>query len=206
MGCEVYPFAAVGSGAVIQNTTKGVYVLTAAHVCDESDNIAQFSHIPDAEFEIKFFAISLKGDKKPVKVVKQRMDHDICILWVKNLFLKPIKISPSEPEPGDLVLNIAAPLGVFARDMVPIFKGFYNGTDMFDRDVYSLPAYGGSSGSPILNEKGELIGMVHSTLANFNNIAVSPKYHIMREFINETIDNHISYRFMRLLFSHFIDI
>jgi S1-C subfamily serine protease len=203
-GCAVYPFAAVGSGAVIQNTTKGVYVLTAAHVCDESDNKSQFSHIPDAEFIINFYAVSLKGVRKPVKVVNFVLEHDVCILWVKNLFLKPINISPSEPEPGDVVLNIAAPLGIFSYDMVPIFKGFYNGVDMYGRAAYSLPAFGGSSGSPILNLKGELIGMVHSTIREFNNIAVSPNYNAMRSFINDTIDGHMSYRFMRILFSPFM--
>ncbi len=202
--CVEESFSAVASGVVIQNTLKGAYVLTAAHVCDEAGTLQQFSYLPKVKINVKFFVITLEEDKKLVQIIDFNTKHDICVVWVENLFIPPVAMSPSAPEPGDLVLNIAAPLGVFSKDMVPIFQGIYSGVDEAGRAVYTLPAFGGSSGSPIFNSKGELIGMVHSTLRYFNHIALSPNYNAMREFLNTTIDRHMSYRFLRLLWRPFM--
>ena len=103
-------------------------------------------------------------------------------------------------------MNIAAPLGVHSENMIPIFKGFFNGTDVHGVDFYSLPSFGGSSGSPILNTKGEIIGMIHSTIIRFHNISISPNYYAMVEFINETIDNDIRNRYWRALLRPFLGI
>mgnify|MGYP003143469981 FL=1 len=130
--------------------------------------------------------------------------QDVCLVWVDNLFKPQVTISPRAPEPGDTVLNIAAPLGVFSRDMVPIFKGFYNGVNEYHMGVYSLPAFGGSSGSPIFNQKGELVGMVHSTIRHFNNIALSPSYWEMRTFINDALEGDITNRYLRSLLRPFL--
>jgi S1-C subfamily serine protease len=203
-GCVENTFSAVASGVVVQNTMRGAYVLTAAHVCDESDVIQKHAHVPDTKIEFEFYVITLNSDKKPVQILDYDNTHDVCIVWVKNLFIQPVAIAPSGPEPGDVILNLAAPLGIFSDNMVPIFQGFYDGIDEKNRAVYSLPAYGGSSGSPIFNEKGELIGMVHSTIRHFNFITLSPTYNAMRKFIYKTIDQHMSYRFLRILWSPFM--
>jgi S1-C subfamily serine protease len=204
--CEEQSFSAVASGVVIQNTLKGSYILTAAHVCDDSDIVAQFSSLPNTKFSFKFRAITLDDDRKTIIIVNFNVKHDVCVVWAENMFVKPVVISPSAPEPGDRVLNIAAPLGIFSKNMVPIFEGFYNGDDEHERAVYSLPAFGGSSGSPIVNEKGELIGMVHSTIRYFHNVSLSPNYHAMRGFINTTIDEHMRYRFFRSLWRPFMEL
>ena len=110
------------------------------------------------------------------------------MVWVKNLFEPPILISTKEPVPGEKVYNLAAPLGVHDIDMVPIFDGYFNGVDSRGIALYSIPAFGGSSGSPIVNVRGELVGMIHSTLRYFPQIALSPNYKAMRAFINNSIE------------------
>ena len=204
--CKDRSFGAFASGVVIQNTLKGAYVLTAAHVCDDSDTLKQFKDLPNVKISINFHVVTLESDKRSVKVLDFNNKHDICLLWVENLFAQPVSISPSAPKPGDRVFNIAAPLGVFSENMVPIFQGFYNGIDSKGRANYSLPAFGGSSGSPIFNARGELVGMVHSTIRYFNQIALSPNYKAMRTFINRTIDKDISNRFFRSLWGPFLGI
>lgn len=202
--CMERSFSAVASGVVIQNKLEGSYVLTAAHVCDEEHTKREIENDPNAELKIKFFAVTLGLIKKPVTIIKFDNRQDVCLVWVDNLFSPQVTIAPKAPVPGDTVLNIAAPLGVFSKDMVPIFQGFYNGVNEYKMGVYSLPAFGGSSGSPIFNQKGELIGMVHSTIRHFNNIALSPNYWSMREFINDALEEDISNRFFRSLLRPFL--
>jgi S1-C subfamily serine protease len=178
-----------GSGAVVKTTFSGAYVLTAAHVCDDSDIIAQIKKdMPGVKLNIEFDVITLDGSKYSVDILDMDHKNDICILWVQDLYEPPILIATKAPEPGEHVYNLAAPLGVHDVNMVPIFDGFYNGRDNKGAALYSIPAFGGSSGSPIINTRGELVGMIHSTLRHFPQIAISPNYKAMRAFINNTIE------------------
>ena len=203
-GCTSQLLRSVASGVAVHSTLEGAYILTAAHVCDDSDVKAKYQSSPNIEFSSEFSVRTLSNEQKPVKILEFDIKHDICMVWVKNLFIQPVAISPSEPEPGDRVFNIAAPLGIFSKDMVPIFEGFYDGVDQGGRAVYSIPAIGGSSGSPIFNRKGELIGMVHSTIRYFNQITISPNYKAMREFINETIGKHSFLTYFRSIWRPFM--
>lgn len=203
VGCVEQLLRSVASGVVVYGNLKGVYVLTAAHVCDDSDVMAKYIKLPNVKFSPKFFVRSLDGERKPVKIINQDAEHDVCMLWVANLFSQPIAISPSAPKPGDRVFNVAAPLGIFSKNMVPVFEGFYNGTDEEGHAIYSLPAIGGSSGSPIVNKKGELIGMIHSVIRYFNQVSISPNYEAMREFINVSIDEHSSKNYFHSIWRTF---
>lgn len=192
VGCVEQMLRSVASGVVVYGNLKGVYVLTAAHVCDDSDVMAKYIKLPNVKFSPEFFVRALDNERKPVKIINQNADHDVCMLWVANLFSQAVPISPSAPKPGDRIFNVAAPLGIFSKNMVPVFEGFYNGTDEEGNAIYSLPAIGGSSGSPIVNRKGELVGMVHSVIRYFNQVSISPNYKAMREFINVSIEKHSS--------------
>ena len=128
-GCMSQLLRSVASGVVVHSTLKGAYVLTAAHVCDDDDVKAQFVGLPDVKFSSEFMVRTLENERKPVKILESNMKHDICMLWVENLFELAVPISPSAPKPGERVFNIAAPLGIFSKNMVPIFEGFYNGID-----------------------------------------------------------------------------
>ena len=95
-------------------------------------------------------------------------------------------ISASNPKNGDEAYNIAAPMGILHENVVPLLEGFYFGTDG-KRALYSIPAIGGSSGSPIFNKKGYLIGMIHSVNRYFPVISVSPPTSDLRKFIWQAI-------------------
>jgi hypothetical protein len=67
--------------------------------------------------------------------------------------------------------------------MVPLFEGHFFGT-VDNRQFYSLPSIGGTSGSPIVNSDGKLIGMVQSVHSLFHHISVSPSYEELWNFLN----------------------
>lgn len=194
---EVNKWGSTASGAVIKNRFDGSYVLTAAHVCDDNKMkkfINNFFKINYPELKIQyhldFKAIAMDGKEYVVKIVAQDNENDICILWLKECYKEAIPISPAAPNPGDRVYNTAAPLGIFAPGMAPLQEGLYDG-EKDNKAFYSVPAAGGSSGSPIMNYKGELIGMIHSTYRSFNHVSLSPTYKDLYEFIESKTQKHI---------------
>jgi len=203
--CSAKKLRSSGSGAVVKSTFSGGYVLTAAHVCDDSDVIERIKSMdPTAKINSKFEVRTMDGDLYPVEIIDLDFSNDICMLWVDDLYEPPLLVATKAPEPGDRVFNMAAPLGVHSVNMVPIFTGFYNGIDGRNIAIYSLPAFGGSSGSPIINTRGELVGMIHSTLRFFPEIVLSPNYKSMRAFINRSIQRDAKSRiinvFLNVLF------
>jgi len=181
--CMHKKFGAVASGVVVEVTNHGAYALTAGHVC--SDREAK-SFLKNYEHEMIFNVLDINKESFPVKVVAIDHANDLCILRVQGIKKPAVRIASGAPEPGDRVYNLAAPTGIFDKNMIPIFEGFFNGSSK-NRTIYSIPAKGGSSGSPILNHEGELIGMVSAAFIHFPNLAISPRFEETARFIKSTI-------------------
>jgi S1-C subfamily serine protease len=187
--CGTAKYGSTASGAVVRNTPYGSYVLTAEHVCDASYIIEFANQVGAQEYSIDFKVVDIEGNKFDVKIVNSDAPNDICLLWVENFYRKSLAISPKSPEPGDRAYNIAAPLGIFSANMIPIFDGYYSGK-RGNKAFYSIPAAGGSSGSPVLNHKGELVGMIHSVYTRFANVSISPTYSDLTNFLESNIKRH----------------
>ena len=177
--CMTMDLRSTGSGYVVRVTDKGAYIVTAAHVCDgERGLLATVSQ------EIKMKVTTILLESYEAKILKKDASIDACLLFAEGLTsgVSVIPLATKPPKKGERVYNIAAPLGVFDYDMVPIFEGRYAGEES-GQDLYTLPATFGSSGSMLLNSKGELVGMVHSVLAKFRNVAISSPYQKLMDFI-----------------------
>jgi len=182
--CITKRFGATASGAVVGKAPAGAYVLTAAHVCIDERAKKFLSKVKHKMF---FYAIDIDRVYHSVEIVATDRQHDLCVLYVKELQKPSMLIAVDRPAPGDRVYNMAAPMGIFDRNMMPIFEGFYNGNS-FNRALYTLPAIGGSSGSPIMNHRGELIGMVSAAYIRFTHIAISPRFKPTTSFVNKTMN------------------
>ena len=203
-------WGSTASGAIIKNRFDGSYALTAAHVCDDNKvkkfiNSFFIKNHPElqVQYNLDFKAITIDGKEYVAKVVAQDIENDICVLWLEDCYNEAIPLSPSGPVPGDRAYNTAAPLGIFAVGMVPLQEGIFNG-DSKNKAFYSVPAIGGSSGSPIMNHKGELIGMIHSTYRSFNHLSLSPTYKDLSEFINNETQKHIGVHMIDIYMKHLI--
>ncbi len=181
--CINREFGASASGVVVHSHGSNSYALTAAHVCVDSQAKKMLRHY---RHKMRFFVINIDNKPFHIEVVAVDTVNDLCILYVWGLDATPIRISRKAPKPADRVYNMAAPIGIFDKNMIPIFDGFYNG-DAGKHAIYSLPARGGSSGSPIMNEKGELIGMISSVFVHFPQILMSPKFQVTRDFIKKQV-------------------
>ena len=187
MTCEKHILLSTGSGAVVLYSNQKV-VLTAAHICAQD----KFDRIPRRPMQQYFKVIDRKNKEYIVEVIKYDADDDICILRSITGDLEPsfVPVSLKAPEYAEHVYNLAAPVGVIQGEMVPIFSGLFFGKAknmMFGKNeiaFYSIPAIGGSSGSPIFNVKGELVGMVHSVHYRFHHITLSATYERLWNFLN----------------------
>ena len=95
---------------------------------------------------------------------------DVCIIQ-SSINRGSLRLANSEPDYGDRVYNISAPYGMMfpneSGGAVYNTEGLYSGvmrmsSEMTNRNMYTIWTAPGSSGSPILNEQGELIGLVSS--------------------------------------------
>ena len=181
--CATMDLRSSGSGYVVKVSTKGAYIVTAAHVCNGEDGL-----LASVEQTIRMKVSTITLHEYDAVVLKKDQSIDACLLFAEGLTegVEVIPLAMKPPKRGEKVYNIAAPLGMFDYDMVPVFEGRYAGEED-GQDVYSLSATFGSSGSMILNSKGGLVGMVHSVLVKFRNIAISSPYEELMEFIRSGI-------------------
>ena len=181
--CITKNLGATASGVIVGNDGYNSYALTAAHVCVDKEAkkfLKKYKH------EMRFFVININRIAFGVEVVAVDKKNDLCLLYVRGLNGPVVPLAEKQPVPGDRIYNIAAPIGIFDKNMIPIFDGFYNG-DSKNISIYSLPAKGGSSGSPILNHKGELIGMVSAVFIHYPQLIMSPKFEETMCFIKREV-------------------
>ena len=184
-----------GSGSVIATTFDGSYILTAAHLCNHQKELQVLNDINnETEADDEFTEIVLIYKVRDIsnfayraKVVGYDNDLDACISFVWGLFRPALAISNDPPVIGEKYYNISAPAGFFEEDLVPLFEGRYIGSYK-GADTYTIPAVGGSSGSPIINSDGELVGIIYARLSRFHHISLSSDYSKLKNFIFFTIN------------------
>ncbi len=188
--CRVDAGKITGSGAVVKLNSQGGYVLTAGHVCDTGpDIIPKIELIKDIDIIIEILDSDYK--RWHAEIVEINKGIDTCLLWVPGLDKPAVNMSFKDPEKGDKAYNVAAPAGIYYDSAAPLLEGYYMGERKWDGvAMYTIPATGGSSGSPIFNAKGRLIGMIHSVNRYFPFVSISPTSEQLRVFIFSNIKRH----------------
>ena len=77
--------------------------------------------------------------------------------------------------------------------MVPHFHGIYSGKidhGVAIRYITTVPARGGSSGSPLFNADGNVVGMIILVHGDYHEISMSPILSDIRLFLSEGIKLH----------------
>ena len=188
--CLSMNFRSAASGFIINKQEEGSFVITAAHFCEDAQFPGENTTVT-AKYKVK----RLDGTEFTGVSLHYQRDIDVCLMYAADLTegVQAVKISPVEPEPGEKIFNIGAPLSIVGPDMVPILEGRFSG-HLGQNAFYTLPAAPGSSGSMILNERGELIGLVHSVFLRFHVISLSTKYEDLKGFIDEYLYKYILYK------------
>ncbi len=185
--CQSHKMRAYASGAIVKRNESGSWILTAGHVCDTSDLTSGAPQIEGAtiDFDVKILASPENGEQFQTKIVRIDTTIDSCLLYAKNMTRwKPIRIRTSPVKHGEILYNIASPLGVATPEMVPVLNGHYSGDLSFTRSAYTIPAAPGSSGSPIFDRRGKLVGMIHSVYIRFPFLSFGPTQKRLLEFLD----------------------
>jgi S1-C subfamily serine protease len=116
-------------------------------------------------------ALALRGCWRSSVVVAQDLDRDLALLRLDSTpeFMKPVHLAAQLPNLGDHLHDISHPSGlefawVYAsgtvrqRGEIAIAPG--ENARRISTIVCQLPAQGGSPGGPVLNDKGELVGVL----------------------------------------------
>ncbi len=190
-GAPAGTISSKGSGMAIGYTQNGnSAVLTANHVC----NPPPFTAMSAMEnFTKKISITDFHGNRYDASIVLTNVANDLCILEVEGMEAPPVEISKNEVSIGDRVYNVASPMAFFSPGMVPLFDGYYSG-DIFSSQgidsIYTISAREGSSGSSVLNSKGEIIGVVHSSIPGFHSVAICTTFNELRAFVSEFQASH----------------
>ena len=180
MSCAEHTLVSSGTGSIILYHGKKA-VLTAAHVCKDN-RLRELVNATSGDIMLK--AIDRNDKQYRIEIIKSNDKYDICVLKAAGRVLEPphLRLSKKMPEYAEEVYNLAAPSGIIDGEMVPIFRGNYHGISN-GVAFYSVAAIGGSSGSPILNIDGELIGVLHSVHYKFHHITLATSYPTTWNFI-----------------------
>jgi len=192
--CIEMEIVAFGSSFAIAkakiNDMNGSLILTAGHICD-NDQIAiplkKYGKTPE-KTTITYKFRDIKNRKYSGIVIDIDVEPDLCIMFVSDFSVAKINPIRHELNPGDRVWNIAAPTGLFGKGMVPIFSGYFAGLNDDKKATYSIPAAPGSSGSPLINSHGELVGVLVALHREMPHISYSPSTLDLYKFIIDSCD------------------
>lgn len=168
------PIATASGVIVAQVNENNTIIATAKHVCVGPKKMRVFD-VNTAQYE--------------ALILDMNETHDLCLITTRTKIEFPaVKLSKKEPNIGDNAFNIAAPYGLHDDHMSLLFHGHYAGkfnipVEDFPLDVYTIPGGSGSSGSPVFNEKWELIGIISRGHQLLEHVILSVGFEHVRDYL-----------------------
>lgn len=161
---------------VMEDNFKQPLSLGSGFIIDQGKVITNLHVIQDAEFGY----ITISGESKKHKIegyLAVDKINDLALLSVPTLEGNVIELSTNSPEIGDKIYAIGNPKGLSGT----ISEGIISGIRNFNNEELiqiTAPISPGSSGGPVINNNGELIGVSVGTIdAGQNlNFAIPTKY------------------------------
>ena len=159
---EVYTSSSQASGLAFKSINNTTYILTADHFCEDYNP----DSIDELGFSDKLYVEDYLGNTwADAIVVAQDPLTDLCLVSSKNMRnVKRIKLAKEMPQMGEDVFAISEPLGIGPDGTALHFTGKFSGCDNDGICYFSIPATFGSSGSVILNDNGEMVGMIQKAV------------------------------------------
>ena len=199
----VYRGKMTGSASVIHHNKNRTYLMTAAHMIWMLPIHPIRKLLLEAKGKLKHVSTytftDFHGKKYGLKeVIKSDKKTDLAIVTIKKTNIPALPLAYKAPKVKDRLFNVAAPAGIFEKGLVLFFEGRFMG---YSNDkkwtgqnapvaLTNIPVAGGSSGSPILNRCGEIVGMVSAVHRRFHHISLSPTHKQVFNFFHKYLKKH----------------
>lgn len=179
------------SGGVISVKDDILFALTAAHFCfdTEEDLLDTGKDGKTIEFK-KLIIVHFLNTATSAYIEKIDPKSDLCLLSFRmqeietsKVELKDIKLAKKMPDIGENIFTVSSPLSIYGKSFRLHFNGNFGGCDSRYGCMYTIPATYGSSGSLVLNKKGQLISVVSISIIPFQNISAGPHVDDIRKFL-----------------------
>jgi S1-C subfamily serine protease len=185
-----YPYGpnGIGSGIVV-NTKRdeGVDILTNYHVIKGAEKVlVKMNHI---EWEAQ-----IRGFNK---------DKDLALLVIMpSVDYPPISFAKTIPQHGDPILVAGAPMGMEQTISTGIVSGLREIGKELAYIQFTAPVSPGSSGGPLVNMNGEVVGMVTMALTQGQNMNFAIAFPILEDFVLSTHVMDLQIHFPKNLMSY----
>ena len=181
-----------GSGGVIWQGDDSTVVITAAHVCNLKHTVMSIKEREEKPENVKHAMkiLDRKNRAYPVISYVAAVEFDACLVHISKMTgAAAIPFAKKDPKIGEIIYNIASPLGIYSDAGSPMFTGYYSGDFKFkdisdnEMSLFSLPAAPGSSGSMLLNKNMEIVGVVSAVYTRFHHLTISPSIKDLRNLM-----------------------
>jgi S1-C subfamily serine protease len=169
-----------GSGVVLRSYPEQSVILTNEHVCDLTTKGGFVFH---------------GNNRHVVRAFKKDTEHDLCLVLVYSNLGVNTNLASAAASINDEVIvvghpallpeiitkghpssNMIAPIMVGFKNMAPVFREY-------ETTVFSNTIIPGSSGSPVLNSKGELVAVVFASMSRELSYALAVPYNYVKKFL-----------------------
>jgi S1-C subfamily serine protease len=173
----------LGSGFILETDGKEEYVMTAGHICIAPPPPGVGLHeIPGLNISYKISLTTGFGRTATAEIIAIDVNNDLCLLKASKELGPGLTIYKDDLMLHSKVYNMANPAGLASSLAVPVFEGYYIG-DVSMLSLFTIPAVGGSSGSPIMNHRNEVVSIVSAAAVRFDEYAIGPKTETIRKFL-----------------------
>ena len=111
-------------------------------------------------------------------VVGFDLKHDVCVLKLSEAVGASLPLSTDDVAVGDDILVAGNPEGLEASFSKGIVSGIRSGSGLIQMDAAISP---GSSGGPVVNQRGEVVGLAVFTLVEGQNLNFAVPVRYLRE-------------------------
>ena len=178
LACWLTPLAGgVKADNVFATTSEGVACLVSESKTGQSIGSAFFiapNVLATARHQVagsdKTKVLLANGRSIPGRVIAMDPDHDLALVAIHVAGPAVLKLGLEAPRLGDPVFTIGCPMGLshtLTRGVVSRKNTVIDGKSLIQAD---LSINLGNSGGPLVNQRGEVIGIVHGHIKKVNGI------------------------------------